>query len=188
MIKIFGTEVRVLKKFAALALILSVLISLAACSLPFGEKYALDVTIDKSAAGTKVAAKRVVFSKRRFEKADVDVTGAAGSAEVREAVIAALASAGYDKNTALRLRLVGQTARPVTFDGLESALGVGALEVRDETLALWNAGLDDDRTLRGEFYRAIKPRLESADEREHEIALRALKYALFAMSGEDIPE
>ncbi len=32
-----------MKKFAALALILSVLISLAACSLPFGEKYALNV-------------------------------------------------------------------------------------------------------------------------------------------------
>ena len=153
-----------------------------------GEKYALVVTVEKTAGVAEVRAQKKPFSNRRFEKADVDVTGAEGSADVREAVLRALSGAGYDRDTALRLRLVGQTSRPVTFTGLEEALGVGSLEIKDETLAILNAGLDADRTLRGEFYRAVRPRLESADEREREIASRALKYALFAMSGEDIPE
>lgn len=153
-----------------------------------GRKYALDVTVEKTAGVAKVALSEHHFSSRRFEKADVDVTGAAGSADVRDAVKSALDGAGFDKNVALRLRLVGQTSRPVTFEGLSDALGVGSLEIRDETLAILNAGLETDRTLRGEFYRAIKPRLESADEREREVAMRALKYALFAMSGEDVPE
>ena len=153
-----------------------------------GEKYALFVRIEKTAGVAEVKAERKPFSDRRFEKADVDVTGAASASDVREAALRALADAGYDENTALRLRLVGQTSRPVTFAGLAEALGAGSLEIKDETLAIFNAGLESDRTLRGEFYRAIKPRLESADEYEREIAVRALKYALFAMSGEDVPE
>ena len=153
-----------------------------------GRKYALIATVEKTAGVAEVKVTKKEFSTRRYEKADVDVTGAAGAAEVRDAVKRALSDAGYDENTALRLRLIGQTDRPVAFDGLREALGVGSLEIKDETLAILNAGLDEDRTIRGEFYRAIKPRLESADEREREIAVRALKYALFAMSGEDVPE
>lgn len=153
-----------------------------------GRKHALIVRIEKTAGTAQVKAEKRVFSELRFEKADVDVTGASSSSEVREAVTRALGGAGYDKNTVLRVRLTGQTARPVTFAGLEDALGVASLQIKDETLAVWNAGLGSDRTIRGEFYRAIKPMLESPDEHEREVALGALKYALFAMSGEDVPE
>lgn len=153
-----------------------------------GRKYALEVSVDKVAGVAGVKTEKIYLSKRRYEKADVDVTGAAGNADAREMIVRALRDAGYDENTALRLRLIGQTARPLTFEGIADSLGVASLEIKDETLAILNAGLDEDRTIRGEFYRAIKPRLESADGREREIASRALKYALFAMSGEDIPE
>lgn len=152
-----------------------------------GKKHALIVQIDKgSADAVKISKKQ--FSPRRFETADADVTGASTEAQVREMATAALASKGFDKNTALRLRLIGQTANPVRGEGLKECLGVGSLELRDETLPIWNAGLEADLTLRGEFYRAIKPRLESAYAHERETALRALKYTLSVMAGENVPE
>ena len=153
-----------------------------------GRKYALIAQIDKTSGVPGVKLGKKEFSPRRYEIAEVDVTGAAGAADVRDAVRRSLAGKGYDKNTALRLRLVGQTARTLSLDGVRDAAGAGSVEIRDETLPLWNSGLESDRTLRGEFYRAIRPRLESADEREREIAVRALRYALSAMAGEDIPE
>lgn len=152
-----------------------------------GKKYALIVQTDKE-DGQSVKISRKQFSPRRFETADADITGASTEAQVREMAAAVIGAKGFDKNTALRLRLIGQTASPIKGEGLKECLGVGSLELRDETLPIWNAGLEDDPTLRGEFYRALKPRLESADEHEREVALRALKYTLAVMAGENVPE
>ncbi len=152
-----------------------------------GKKHALIVQIDKGAAdAVKISKKQ--FSPRRFETADADVTGASTEAHLREMAAAALAGKDFDKNTALRLRLIGQTAAALKGEGLKEYLGVGSLELRDETLPIWNAGLESDLTLRGEFYRTIKPRLESADNHEREVALRALKYTLAVIAGENVPE
>lgn len=152
-----------------------------------GKKHALVVQIDKgNADSVKISKKQ--FSPRRFEIARADVTGASTDSQVREMVLTALCAKGFDKDTALRLRLTGQTASPIRGEGLRECLGVGSLELRDETLPIWNAGLEADLTLRGQFYRALKPRLESPDEREREVALRALKYTLAVMAGENVPE
>ena len=48
--------------------------------------------------------------------------------------------------------------------------------------------LEDDLSVRGEFYRMIKPKLESADAREREVALRALRYVTAAIGGENISD
>ena len=153
-----------------------------------GRKYALVAHIEKTSGVPAVRLGKKEFSPRRYEIAEIDVTGASGAADARDAVRRALAGKGIDKNTALRLRLIGQTARTISFESLKEATGAASVEIKDDTLPLWNSGLESDRTLRGEFYRAIRPRLESADEHEREIAVRALKYALAAMAGEDIPE
>lgn len=153
-----------------------------------GEKHALTVRIEKSGGTADVQVGKKSFSPRRFEKISVDVTGSATGADVRDAVQTALRGSGFGRDTALRLRLTGQTANSIGTEGLRDVLGVGSLEICDETLPVWNAGLDADPTLRGEFYRAIKPRLESADGHEREVALRALKYTLAVMAGENVPE
>ena len=46
--------------------------------------------------------------------------------------------------------------------------------------------LEEDFSLRGEFYRVLKPQLTSDDPEVRKNAVRALKYGLSALSGCDI--
>lgn len=151
-----------------------------------GRKSAIIATVGKTNGEGAVSIERREFTKRRFELASTDVTGCQSSSELREKILGA--AAVFDPDTFLRLTLTGQTAAPIYVGDIGTDAPLAGLEIRDETLPVWNAGLETDRTLRGEFYRAILPRLESADVHEREVATRALRYAFSALSGEDIPE
>ena len=66
--------------------------------------------------------------------------------------------------------------------------GVGYLEIEDVTSpTLDDATLMADPTITGEFYRAMKPLLESGDARSRRIASKALKAGLAALRAEDLP-
>ena len=61
------------------------------------------------------------------------------------------------------------------------------LEIKDRTVALLNMKkLKEDKTLAGEFYRALEEKLFSADEEEKRVATEALKYGLRAIYGLEI--
>ena len=63
------------------------------------------------------------------------------------------------------------------------------LEVEDSTSPTWDAdALLSDLGIRGELYRTLLPDLESADRKKRDEASLALRYALAALSGEDISD
>ena len=64
---------------------------------------------------------------------------------------------------------------------------VGSVEVKDNTLPLYNAGfLKDDKTIVGLFYRNLEEKLVSEDIKTRQTARDALKYGLKALMGRDL--
>ena len=155
-----------------------------------GDKGALVVTVDKDSDSAKAAVRTMKFSRRRYEDISVDVTGAATSREVTDKIEDAIS--GADDETAVRVRIYGVTDSALVISPTviaEAFPGVFSFTLKDETLPLGGADyLEDDLSVRGEFYRMIKPKLESADAREREVALRALRYVTAAIGGENISD
>lgn len=149
-----------------------------------GPKGAIVADIDK----TSVHLRRVRFSRRRYEKAELALTGVSTQADVREAVTDFIRENGYGEDTLLSLRLTGIAAQSLVIDteALERDPGdLFYLRVEDATLPVPDfAALEADITVTGEVYRQLKPSLESDDPRTREVGIRALRYALSALAGE----
>ena len=132
--------------------------------------------------------RRVRFSRRRYEKAELALTGVSTQADVREAVADFIEENGWGDDTLLSLRLTGMAAQSLVIDteSLENTpFGLFYLRVEDATLpALDFAALEKDITVTGEVYRQLRPSLESDDPRTREVGIRALRYALSALAGE----
>ena len=61
---------------------------------------------------------------------------------------------------------------------------LGIRKTEDETVATFSyLGLENDFTIRGEFYRQLKPLLLSDDPERRKVAELALSYGLSAMDG-----
>jgi len=107
----------------------------------------------------------------------------------RERVERLLAEAAPEEGTALRVRLMGQVGAECHIE--EGALerlgeGLALFEIRDETVLLFDADyLLKDPGMRGAFYRAMLPRLDSESERERAVAREALRLGFAALSGKE---
>lgn len=151
-----------------------------------GYKGALVGTIDKNC----VEMKGVRFSKKRYEKVYIDISGTDKKEEVIEKIKAETKE--FLDDTSLRIYLTGVTYA----DALPSANEIKSIvcepafvEVIDNTTVFIDEeGLENDKTLIGAFYRKLLPKLKSEDEEERKIANLALKYGLSALSGNDIGE
>ncbi len=153
-----------------------------------GPKGALIVEIEKKPGSeSEVRLKKLRFSKRRYEKSELDLTGAETMTDAADAVKRAVKANGWGEDTLLSLRLTGEIPPAFVIDTEaleETDAGLAALCVEDRTRpAADPAKLAVDPTIRGAVYRQLKPLLESEDEREREVATRALRYALSAVSG-----
>lgn len=143
-----------------------------------------------SAEGKQVTAEFRPFSKRQYEKADLDFTGVpdpeAASAVLRDF----LHSRGYGEETMLRICAKGSVPAPLFRDPASvraSIPSLGGLEILDRTVPDYQAEiLQNDPTIRGEFYRVLLPKLTSQTPEEREDAARALRYGLSALSGDSI--
>ncbi|MBO4343946.1 MAG: metallophosphoesterase [Clostridia bacterium] len=132
--------------------------------------------------------KMVKFSKKRYEIAKCDVTGANDFKDAERIISSACASYGSD--TALRVVLEGVTSDGFSLSDEEIRLILPKpyyVELRDNTLPLLNAEyLEKDNTITGAFYRKLLPKIKSGDEKERENAILALKYGLKALGGREI--
>ena len=129
---------------------------------------------------------RHILSETVYAIGELSVEGATEMAEI-EAIVAAEA-AKYRSSTYLRLSLTGVTC-------MDGEIDIGALrdiaqssvkyaEIEDVTIALPDgAALERDVTLRGEFYRTLRPYLVSDNASERDKALRALRIGLAAIDG-----
>ena len=99
--------------------------------------------------------------------------------------------AGYESDTILRIVLEGSVApRAVLSHRKLRTMLDGhffSLEIEDHTLPLFDEEtLKNDPTLRGAFYAALMPMLQSGNSDERETAALALRYGLAAMEGSDL--
>lgn len=136
-----------------------------------------------------VRFRRVRFSKRRYEVETIDITGAADITDAESAIKSMISEKGYDEDSLLRIILTGSVSPSFTCpDELSgNTFGTFYIELKNETIPLFdNDKLMRDVTIRGEFYRRIKPVLENGSPEEREIASKALRYGLAALSGDDI--
>ena len=135
-----------------------------------------------------VSLKRVRFCSKRYEKIDIDVTGAQSITDCTDKIIKA--GSEYSDDTMLRITFTGITSEGFTADTnlVKKMLpNVFYLEIADETAPLLNLNsLKEDKTLAGEFYRCLEEKLLSEDEEMRKTANNALKYGLRAIKGMEI--
>ena len=137
------------------------------------------------------ASERVLESTAdRFEWRELDCTGLRSTEEVRAHVAAFLESEALAPETALRLSLtghVGLSCHPDVVALAAEGAHLALFEVLDETLPVFDADfLAKDPTLRGAFYRALLPRLQSADEETRAVAATALRLGFAAIAGKEV--
>ena len=100
------------------------------------------------------------------------------------------AKQGYGERTMLRLTLVGDISPSASlpFEAINAIFSdVFLLEIKDKTLPLFDCeALEGDLTVKGAFFRELLPYIRSEDERAREVASKALKYGLAALSGGEV--
>ncbi len=152
-----------------------------------GIKGVIDVTVD----GDRIVSRRVPLAKRRFEERTLRVSGAATNTELKSRIESFIASEGLGDETVLRLTLTGEVDPSLVLNRtlLEKDSRVFVLMIADETSPLLNADeLRRDPTVRGEFFRLLEGRLNSADPEERRLAADALRVGLAALAGEAVTE
>lgn len=157
-----------------------------------GIKGAVLCEIEKKDGRADVRLKRIRFSRRRYESEAVDCTGVETLTEIEERIGHCIREKGYGEDTLLRTVLQGSVSPALIVDvnALRARFPqLFFLEVRDETLPAINPrDFENDRTVRGEFYRTLAAQMESGTPEERKIAAMALRYGLSAIAGENISE
>lgn len=154
-----------------------------------GIKGAIVATVEK---GSAPKLKFVRFCRRRYENASLDCTDATSAADVEAMASELISERKYSDDTILTLKLTGRLSPYIMLtQDIYDRIGKNlfSLTVKDETAA--EQGLDyleRDAGIKGEFYRLLKPRLESDDQHERDIAKRALRYGLSALDGGGVTE
>lgn len=141
--------------------------------------------------GKVTSYERVVFGEHRYVIDELDLSALSSEAELTDAVLAHIGSKGYDKNTAMRLILKGNTDLDLSYALPSALLAASELlmyaEAEDNTLPKLDLKLlEKDFTLKGEIYRNLKPQLDSEDRYLRKLAADALKAALLACEGREI--
>ena len=153
-----------------------------------GPRGACIVDIQKENGVSAVKIKRVRFSKRRYETASVDLTGCTVMEEVKERIAALIAQMKYGEDTLLRLQCAGTLAEGLVLSpDYLGDMGLFLLKLEDATLPD-EAQLAADTGIRGAYYRRLAPALHDPDPQKREVALRALRYGLAAIAGENITD
>ena len=155
-----------------------------------GEGGVYIVDIDE---GRNVNVSRHVVSEVRYIADELSADGIAEVDELRSLIKRKLEALGADQSTNVRLEIAGVISTPDEPDmGLlerELCEGIGSLELIDSTLCLPDGEyLEKDVTLKGEFYRTLRPALYSDSSGERALALRALKIGLAAIEGRDFTD
>lgn len=131
-------------------------------------------------------------SQSRYKILELDVSGCAESSEISARIAETAMAEAKDKDTFLRICLTG-TADSDTMPDLstlsEKLTGdrLLSVEIRDRTVPVADiASLSADRSLRGEFYRALYSGLISEDVAVRERTALALQIGLAAIDGRKI--
>lgn len=158
-----------------------------------GYKGVVIAEITKKDGAADVKARRLRFSKRRYESELLNVTGAESEEEIDAKIRSMLSEKKYGGDTALRIVIEGDVSPSVTVSekriGSRFAQTLFSLDVVDKTLPLYDFdALADDPTIRGAFFRQLLPMLKSEKEEDRTRAAHALRVGLAAIAGNDFTE
>lgn len=156
-----------------------------------GYKGAIYLEISKELSLASVKASKIRFSKRRYEIYPLDVSGCSENASLVQKINATIAETDFGYDTLLRIVLTGNVSPSLKIDTeiLQESLSQNFfyIEVENHTLPLYDAEtLENDPTIRGAFFKELRPLLENGSEEDRVRAARALRIGLTALSGEDI--
>lgn len=147
--------------------------------------------VDVSEEGV-VTTERVAVSEHVYDDIEIDLSGLADCGEIVAKISEKVASCVAEKSVFLRVSLVG-TADHDELPDLEAlserlvSNRLLSLDIRDMTVPLADIeSLRADKTLRGEFYRAIYSGLISEDPKIREKTAYALRIGLAAIEGRKI--
>ena len=151
-----------------------------------GEGHANLVTVE--GACTRILP--LTSTAYQFHVLDVDCGGLASGEDVRRLVADTLADMALPEKSAVRVQLSGEVDADCSISthalmrlGEEFSL----FEIKDKTTPLFDrTRLLCEPTLQGAFYRAMLPRMESADEQTRLIATEALCLGLAALAGKEV--
>ena len=155
----------------------------------YGEKGGILVTLDGKNDKKSVKAKRVTFCPWVYETVRVDVSGCMSTSDISErAKDAILALPDNDNEYIIKIELNGMLGFDNDTEKLMSELfSFGVKQIEDKTVISPDfESLENDYSIRGEFYRKLRPMIESNDSNERKIASQALRYGLMALDGADI--
>ena len=150
------------------------------------------IDIQNTANGKKIAFEKLRFSKRRYEKDTLDISGISNEGELVSKIKTLCDAKGYSGDTLLRLELIGNV--PETFDlshiNLDASLfDLFYLETVNSAMPDFDyERLTKDPTIKGEIFRLFKDKLECGGKDERRLYLLALRYALLSLEGEDLPD
>lgn len=152
-----------------------------------GDGHVLIIDLDEN--GCSITEKKVSDSTYTVESTDVsDISTREELVDLIRSITSQYEDMG---ETHVRLYLTGFASEELTdsIASLESECSRDNvyLSIIDETLpALSGTSLKDDISLRGEFYRALLPKLLSDDPSERRRAILALRLGLLAIDGKDL--
>ena len=156
----------------------------------YGEKGGIIVTIEDVNGKKEVKAEKITLCPWIYTTESVDITDAVTQEDVVDTVTAALKCACGREGVeyVVRLRLTGEIKFALDTENILNSLAqAGVKEVRDETVSFCGvAELENDFSLRGEFFKVLKDDLASDDVEKRRIAQMALKYGLAALNGSEI--
>lgn len=147
---------------------------------------AVEVTVD----GTKVTSERIRLAKHRYMVETLDITGANKDIDVIERIRQRIAFSNYQEDTALRVILTGAISpdyTPALAYITEEIKGLYRLNIKDRSTPILDfTELENDMSIRGEYYRTLVAKMRSSDEQERQVAAEALRIGLCALSGKPI--
>ena len=159
----------------------------------FGSFRVITLSESENGASPITGETRVRASDFRFETLSVDLTGCASDDEATDKIRALLSDRAIGSEAALRLTLTGEVPPHYTPDTdalimrLSGQDAPSPLYLTDRTLPILDSGyLEKDLTLRGEFYRTLKPKMLDGTDEERESAALALRIGLAALDGRPI--
>ena len=150
-----------------------------------GYKGAIFATLTKEDGRLSSDVHGLRFSRRRYEIADIDLTGVTTADEAYDRIISSVKKT-YGSDTSLRIVLSGSVGMNVSLNEayLREKLStlLYTLEVQNLTVPLFDYELlQNDPTIRGEFFRRLLPDLQSEDAQKRRTASLALRYGLAAL-------
>lgn len=156
-----------------------------------GQGGAMAVSLFETGERASVSLERLSFSKYSFEVEAIDVSYIGSDADIEKKIKAVIKEKNYNKNTALRVVLEGMTdvgyIPNAELIAKKCIAEVDFIEIKDKTLPLLDGNfLEEDITVRGELYRALKEKMTSGNERERSLAGMALRIGLAALEGRDL--